>query len=52
MHMNKNGHFLRKNETDIKSNHNGYTHTHTHTDTHAYICIDEKEKKVIVNKQY
>ena len=30
MHMNKNGHFLRKNETDIKSNHNGYTHTHTH----------------------
>ena len=50
MHMNKNGHFLRKNETDIKSNHNGYTHTHTHT--HAYICIDEKEKKMIVNKQY
>ena len=48
MHMNKNGHFLRKNETDIKSNHNGYTHTHTH----AYICIGEKEKKMIVNKQY
>ena len=39
MHMNKNGHFLRKNETDIKSNHNGYTHKHTHTHTHTHTHI-------------